>query len=178
MNYSIYDSKGIFLMLLSSPYADDASRAVELLGAAGFVEGAYDSATQWYDATSDAVRERPSQAIRLDGLRIAGVPAGATVAVDGGSHVADGTDIELSFDHPGRYAIKVSNVGQIPATGIQVVDTFDVDLGVAGVRAVTITPSNAGTCTLAVEPGGIVMVIAIRLPFTVHWFVTSPFAEL
>ena len=114
MNYSIYDSKGIFLMLLSSPYADDAPRAVELLGAAGFVEGAYDSATQWYDVTSDAVRERQPQAIQLDGLRLVGIPAGATIAVDGESHVADGTDIELFFDHPGRYAIKVSNPPFLP----------------------------------------------------------------
>jgi hypothetical protein len=114
MNYSIYDSKGIFLMLLSSPYADDACRAVELLGAAGFVEGAHDSATQWYDATSEAVRERQPQEVRLDGLRLVGVSAGATVAVDGESHIADGTDIELSFDHPGRYALKVSNPPFLP----------------------------------------------------------------
>lgn len=108
MNFCIYDSNGIFLMLLSTPYADEAARAVELLGAAGFVEGSYDSATQWYDAATDTVRERQALAIQLDGLRLVDVPAGATVTVDGESHVADGTDVELSFDHPGRYAVTVS----------------------------------------------------------------------
>lgn len=43
----------------------------------------------------------------LDFATIAGVPSGAELFIDGVSQgIADGTDIELTFDYPGSYDIK------------------------------------------------------------------------
>jgi len=53
------------------------------------------------------LQRRPVQDITLSGNILRGVPAGATLRVEGESHLADGTDVELQFSHPGTYKIQV-----------------------------------------------------------------------
>ncbi|NII73497.1 hypothetical protein FHW84_002069 [Dyella sp. SG562] len=114
MNFSIYDNTGVFVGNLFSPYASDAELMVQLVGAAGFVQGDYDAATRWYDRSTDQVLLRQSLPVHLDGMRLLGVPAGAIVSIQGASHIADGSEIDLSFDQPGHYEIKVSQPPFLP----------------------------------------------------------------
>lgn len=109
MNFSIYDSHGLFFAKLSCPFVEDAQRTAQLVGAKGFVNGDYDSTTEWYDEVAGLVRQRLPMDIHWDGTRLGGVPKGATVSVQGEDHQADGTDIELSFSQPGHYEVTVSN---------------------------------------------------------------------
>lgn len=108
MNFSAYDEHGVFIAELAFPSRDDAERTGKLMGVTGVIEGDHDASTQWYDRSSGAVKERAPMNIQVDGTRLSGVPAGAIVHLEGSSHVADGTDIELSFDRPGRYRITVT----------------------------------------------------------------------
>jgi hypothetical protein len=108
MNYSAYDEHGVFIAELAFPSRDDAERTGKLMGAAGVVDGDYDASTHWYDRVSGAVKERTLMDIHVDGYRLLGVPSGATVFVEDKPYVADGSDIELSFDHAGRYPVKVT----------------------------------------------------------------------
>lgn len=50
---------------------------------------------------------RPPLAAQLDGLLLTGVPAGASVVIEGETYAADGSDIELEFGLPGFYTIRV-----------------------------------------------------------------------
>lgn len=108
MNYSAYDEHGVFIAELAFPSRDDAERTGKLMGAAGIVDGDHDASTHWYDRVAGVVKERVPMDIRVDGDHLLGVPAGATVFVEDKPHVADGSDIELSFDHPGRYQVRVT----------------------------------------------------------------------
>ncbi|MGE8150900.1 hypothetical protein ACQKP5_06565 [Pseudomonas vancouverensis] len=46
--------------------------------------------------------------IKLMGRVLYGVPAGASLSVEGQEYLADGSDIELAFDLPGAYRITVA----------------------------------------------------------------------
>jgi len=107
MNFSIYDSTGIFVGILFSTHASDAENTVQLVGAAGFIQGKYDPATQWYDSNTQIVRNRETLPVHMDGTRLLGVPTGSIVTVQGNAHIADGTDVDLSFDQPGHYEVQV-----------------------------------------------------------------------
>jgi len=108
MNYSAYDERGIFIAELAFPSRDDAELTGKLMGAAGVLEGDHDAATQWYDQLGGEVKQRVPMDVHVDGTRLSGVPAGATIRVEDSSHVADGSDVELSFEHPGRYRVTVA----------------------------------------------------------------------
>lgn len=55
------------------------------------------------------IQDRPLQGVILEGNLLRGVPEGATVIIDYENYVADGTDIELEFGHPGDFTIRVEN---------------------------------------------------------------------
>lgn len=114
MNFSIYDEHGMFIAKLSCPSVHDAERTTSLMGAKGFVSGTYDPDVYWLDQSTQTVLQRLPMEVHQDGLRLSGVPAGAMVSVQGDHHVADGTDIELSFSQPGRYQVKVSLPPRLP----------------------------------------------------------------
>jgi hypothetical protein len=54
------------------------------------------------------VVQRPSMEIELNGNTLSGVTAGATISIEGTEYTADGTDIDLSFDIPGKYMVEIS----------------------------------------------------------------------
>lgn len=53
--------------------------------------------------------DRPVSPATLEGNLLRSVPAGATVIIDYENYMADGTDIELEFGHPGDFMIRVEN---------------------------------------------------------------------
>lgn len=108
MNFSAYDDHGIFIAELAFPSRDDAERTGKLMGATGVVEGDHDASTQWYDSLAGLVKPRAPMDIHVDGTRLSGIPAGALIRLEDSSHVADGSDVELSFEHPGRYRVTVT----------------------------------------------------------------------
>lgn len=71
------------------------------------VEGESDDGAAFY-VLDGTVVPRPVFEARLDGRVLFGVPAGATVTIQGTDYVADGSDIELEFSSPGEFSIKVS----------------------------------------------------------------------
>lgn len=55
------------------------------------------------------VIDRPEMPVTFDGRFLSGVPAGATIAIDGVEYHADGSPaIEVEFESPARYQIVVS----------------------------------------------------------------------
>lgn len=61
-----------------------------------------------YYAPDGVLTARPASTADLVGDLLKGVPAGATVVIEGQEYTADGTDIVLEFEHPGTYLIKVN----------------------------------------------------------------------
>jgi len=108
MNYSAYDEHGVFVVELALPSFEDAQNTAKLMGAVGLIEGDHDPASQWYDRAAEQVRQREPMAIAVQGSSLVGVPAGATIQVDDQTYVADGSEVQLSFEHTGRFHIKVS----------------------------------------------------------------------
>lgn len=51
--------------------------------------------------------ERPTLDAILEGSHILGVPPGAQVHIEDDTYEADGSDIELAFEYPGTYTIRV-----------------------------------------------------------------------
>jgi len=60
-----------------------------------------------YYAPDGVLTARPASTTHLVGDLLKGVPAGATVVIEGQEYTADGTDIVLEFEHLGTYLIKV-----------------------------------------------------------------------
>ena len=60
-----------------------------------------------YYAPDGVLTPRPASTTHLVGDLLKGVPAGATVIIEGQEYTADGTDIVLEFEHPGTYLIKI-----------------------------------------------------------------------
>jgi len=58
-------------------------------------------------APGGVLTTRPASTARLVGNLLKGVPAGATVVIEGQAYSTDGTDIVLEFERPGTYLIKV-----------------------------------------------------------------------
>ncbi|MPS58898.1 MAG: hypothetical protein E2594_17270 [Pseudomonas sp.] len=50
---------------------------------------------------------RPPLQSTLVGNKLIGVPAGASLEIEGVSYIADGSPIELEFSLPGKYTIRV-----------------------------------------------------------------------
>ncbi|MFK3943406.1 hypothetical protein ACI2KC_17260 [Pseudomonas monteilii] len=61
-----------------------------------------------YYAPDGVLTARPASTAHLVGDLLKGVPAGATVVIEGQEYTADGTDIVLEFERPGTYLIKVN----------------------------------------------------------------------
>lgn len=53
------------------------------------------------------VVDRPRMPLKLSGLTLVGVPAGAVVEIEGVEYPADGTTIELGFSLPGEYDVRI-----------------------------------------------------------------------
>jgi hypothetical protein len=107
MIYTIYGPTGEFIAKASCSEAWEAAMNAEILQGAGYLVGDYDGDSLWYDISAGVVKQRQHLNVHLDGNRMTGVPAGAALFVRGEKHRADGTDIELTFDQPGQYEIKV-----------------------------------------------------------------------
>lgn len=54
------------------------------------------------------VQPRPRFDLQVAGNVLSGVPAGATVEIEGATYIADGSNIELVFNFPGTYLVRVS----------------------------------------------------------------------
>lgn len=65
-----------------------------------------DEATQY--VLNGTLTERPSLSVTLTGSSLVGVPAGASVNIEGTEYPADGSNIELTFSHVGTYKIAIS----------------------------------------------------------------------
>ncbi|AGN82033.1 hypothetical protein N5K35_30900 [Pseudomonas sp. GD03651] len=65
------------------------------------------SADQHYVANGQVVK-RPDIPAVLEGMWLKGVPAGAALGIEGQIYMADGSEIELEFSHPGRFMITIS----------------------------------------------------------------------
>lgn len=51
---------------------------------------------------------RPAMSLRVSGLHVEGLPAGAIITIDGEQYQCNDTVAELSFSYPGRYKVGVS----------------------------------------------------------------------
>lgn len=58
--------------------------------------------------------ERTALEIGVSGMSLIGVPPGATVTIEGQDYEADGSAIELEFDLPGTYTVKVALWPHLP----------------------------------------------------------------
>jgi hypothetical protein len=66
-------------------------------------------AKPFYDRVVDGeVVHRVELPVVLSGNTLIGVPDGAQLKIDTDTYMADGSDITLTFDHPGTYILSVS----------------------------------------------------------------------
>lgn len=99
---TVYDQAGLILRVVSCQHD---TRYAQCQTGESFVDGASNDSTQYI--VGGTVTDRPTMQASLSaGQTISGVPAGATVSINGQEYEADGTDIELTFDRPGDYQIK------------------------------------------------------------------------
>lgn len=90
---------------------DASGRIIELHEGGFTTEDGVLSATRCHPSThyvaDGEVVLRPPMLVQLDGTVLSGVPEGASVLIEGETYLADGSDIELEFDLPGIYTIRV-----------------------------------------------------------------------
>jgi len=103
-----YDENGRILSVITYPVSDQEVTEMPLYQGRLFLPLGY-----LIDWNNDYVRDgeivkRPSSGIVLDGHVLRGVAEGSTVTIDGQDYTADGTDIELDFEFPGNYLVRVS----------------------------------------------------------------------
>lgn len=59
--------------------------------------------------TGGQVVKRPTQKITTEGVILKGISKTATVMIEGVSYSCDGSDVHLSFSHPGKYVVTVKD---------------------------------------------------------------------
>ncbi|MFS0827483.1 hypothetical protein [Pseudomonas phoenicis] len=64
------------------------------------------SETEQYVSAGKIV-SRPQMALQLVDMTLKGVPADATLIIEGIEYIADGSDIELNFSLPGEYEVVI-----------------------------------------------------------------------
>ena len=116
MNVATYTNEGLIAGILGVPSVEEITGTLAIMGWAGAVE-CDDEVTanpgHYYIADVDdesliRIELRQEMTLVLDGLILSGVPAGATVTIEGAEYLADGTDIELSATHSGTFLVGVS----------------------------------------------------------------------
>lgn len=53
------------------------------------------------------VRTRPASPVALEGLRLKNVPAPALIVIEGVTYLCTDSTVDLEFDHPGTYQVRV-----------------------------------------------------------------------
>lgn len=65
----------------------------------------------WYDkdvyVSNGGVHPRPQNPAQLDGLHLTHLPAPGAIHIDDASYPYDDTTVELEFEHPGTYRVRV-----------------------------------------------------------------------
>jgi len=105
MIVSFYDSDGRFVQTIEG----DPDRVIAPSAAASglpYVEGAY-GADDWFH--KGQAQKRPVCPVTLDGALLCNVPPDSTITINRRQYpCADGGDVELEFDQPGIYRIRVT----------------------------------------------------------------------
>lgn len=107
-SYSLYDDTGRICMIMGGGLYRDAQKDAIKRGYNYLFEKCPPGDWhKWYIVDGEYVA-RPPLMYSLDGMHLKGVPAGATLTIEGKDYTADGTDIELQFSHSGEYTITIS----------------------------------------------------------------------
>ena len=88
---------------------------IEVADDKAFIEGQGDWNTQF--VLQGRLTERPTFPIELSRTQLLHVPKGAIIEIEGKQYEADGSDIDLEFDVPGVYELKVSHWPYLDWTG-------------------------------------------------------------
>ena len=109
VNYCISDATGRILRSMTIPA--EALASVQML--AGERRWPYRGHPNQHYILDGQLADRPTMPITVDReqlvadgedtLTFAGIPAGASLSLDGETYAMDGTPLELSIDRPGRY---------------------------------------------------------------------------
>ncbi|MFA5663445.1 hypothetical protein [Castellaniella sp.] len=70
-----------------------------------WVGGRYEAATHYIDA--GVATERPVNPAQLDGLTLTDLPVPSMIHINGVAYECNDTSVELGFDQPGSYAVRV-----------------------------------------------------------------------
>ena len=67
----------------------------------------------WYGkdvyVSNGGVHPRPANPARLDGMTLRELPTPGTIHIDGASYPYDEPTVELEFEHPGTYKVRVES---------------------------------------------------------------------
>lgn len=113
-----YNNSGKITSALEFPegelYLEQAMASVKMMGWSGAIqcpEEVFHNRGDYYvvpGVGGPALSRRHPMELVLAGMELRGVPDGATVSIEGKEYTADGTDIELSFSHPGTFTVTAS----------------------------------------------------------------------
>lgn len=102
MNIIIHDNTG---KIIRSVFCPESMAEAQCHTGESYLEGRANDATQY--VLNGQLTERPVMPVTVTGQTLTGAPEGATISINGkAAGVADGTDIELTFDLPGDYRVK------------------------------------------------------------------------
>lgn len=106
MNFTFYAASG---EIVSSGYGPEEFAQLNCPADGGYIEGEYARGTHYIDLVdpdNPTPTERPPSPVTRTGFNLHGVPAGATLIIDGKSYPAEG-EVELAFTLPGTYPLRV-----------------------------------------------------------------------
>lgn len=115
-HYVAYEENGRIALVISCP-PGMAEQVIRLNTDLPYIRVIAPVQSSEYYILNGALQLRPKSTAKLEGNMLKGVPAGASVTIEGQVYEADGSDIELSFAHPGTYEIKVEAFPQVDWTG-------------------------------------------------------------
>jgi hypothetical protein len=102
-----YDERGELQMIVCGPRAS-ARRSLTMNTSLPYVELEYSPSSAQHYVHGDELVDRPDMPIVATGLVIKGVPTGACIRIeDKTTYVADGTDVELSFNTSGTFKVVI-----------------------------------------------------------------------
>lgn len=79
----------------------------QVLPGYNYIEGIVDNNDSFVDTGKNKVVPRPVMKAHVTDMVLIGVPEGATIYIEDSTYTANGENIELEFDMPGTYEIKV-----------------------------------------------------------------------
>jgi len=102
-----YDEKGEIRMVVCAP-KESAYRSLTANSTLPYLELEHTPSNAQHYVLKEKLVERPEMLLVVEGLTISGVPAGASVTIENGPVcIADGTEIELSFNAPGTFNVSI-----------------------------------------------------------------------